>query len=370
MIIRFLDKNDIVQHDMITSQAFSYSCDIHDKESALPCEKVLGAFADDNRTLFADMEINERECYFGSSLLSCAAVGGVAAKPEFRGRGAVKSLFAYLDTLDYDISILYPFSESYYRKLGFETTSQAVSLTVPFSELSGIKRNSEVTLFEGENADELLDIYNRCAEKHNLCFRRTNLNDFSSEPYKSQEFTYIWRKNSFVRFNVDREKSLIIVKEIYFDSCDSLLGILGFLRNYEGNQNAVSFEKLPIDSPIFNFISNIHKCDIKVSNMGSVKILNIKSVLSKIDFPDYIKGFSIRVDDCGYKVSVDNCKACVEETECECDAEMNIAYASKLILCGFNKKDIEYMPDVKINNYNSDFLDAFPLKNVFFTDGF
>lgn len=370
MIIRFLDTKDVVQHDMITSQAFSYSCDIHDKESVLPSEKVLGAFDDDNKTLFADMEIIDRECFFGSSVLSCAAVGGVAAKPEFRGRGAVKALFAYLDKMDYDISILYPFSEGYYRKLGFETAAQSLELTVPFSELSGIGRNSEVNLFEGKNADELLEIYNRCAAKYNLCFRRDNLNEFSAEPYLSQVFTYIWRKNSFARFDVDRENSLINVKEIYYDSCESLLGILGFFRNYEGNQKQIRFEKLPVDSPVLNFISDFHKCNAKLGNMGSVKIINVPSVLMEAEYPHYCRGFSIKIDDSAYSVSIDSGKADVKETYGKCDVEMDIASASKLILCGFSNKDIEFMPNVKINNPDSDFFIAFPPKGAFFTDGF
>ncbi len=370
MIIRFLDKKDIVQHDMITSQAFSYSCNIHDEESVLPCEKVLGAFDDDNRALFADMEINDRRCFFGSGVLSCAAVGGVAAKPEFRGRGAVKALFEHLDTLNYDISILYPFSESYYRKLGYETTAKTVEMTVPFSELSEIKRNSEAKLFEGRNSEKLLEIYNRCAKKFNLCFMRENLNEFPSDPYLSQVFTYIWHENSFAKFEVDRENSLVTVKEIYYDSCESLLGILGFLKNFEGNQRAVRFEKIPIDSPIFNFIRNEHNCEIKIHNCGSVKILNLRSVLSVCEYPENIKEFSIKVDDEALKVAVYGGEVKIEETKEKCDIEMNIASASRLILCGFNKKDVEYMTNVKINNPNSDFFRAFPSNGAFFTDCF
>lgn len=370
MIIRFLEKNDIVQHDMVTSQAFSYSCDIHDKKSALPCEKVLGAFDDDNETLFADMEIHEKECFFGNAFLSCAAIGGVAAKPEFRGRGAVKALFARLDEMDYDIAILYPFSEAYYRKLGFDSVSRSVEVTVPFLEFSGIKRNGDAVLYDGKNPGEMLEIYNRCAEKFNLCFKRDNTDEFSDEPYLSQTFTYIYRSNSFASFTVDRGNSIISVKEIFYDSRESLIGILGFLRNYEGNQSNVKFEKLPIDSPILNFISDIHKCDIRIHNGGSAKILNLRSVLNACKYPEKCRGFSIRVDNEALRVSVSGGKKTVEETDGICDVETDIATASKLILGGFSRKDIEYMPNVKINDHDSDFLDSFPPRGAFFTDCF
>ncbi|MBR6940240.1 MAG: GNAT family N-acetyltransferase, partial [Clostridia bacterium] len=120
MIIRYLTQDDITEHDKISSQAFSYSCEIGDPDSVLPCEKVLGAFDDDNKTLFADFEIHEKKCYYDGGLLNCAAIGGVAAKPEHRGKGAVRELFERLFSEEnYDISILYPFSEEYYRKLGY-----------------------------------------------------------------------------------------------------------------------------------------------------------------------------------------------------------------------------------------------------------
>ena len=93
MIIRLLTQKDVAEHDKITSQAFSYACEIGDPDSVLPCEKVLGAFDDDNRTLFADLELQERTCNYDGGFLTCAAVGGVAAKPEHRGKGAVKALF-------------------------------------------------------------------------------------------------------------------------------------------------------------------------------------------------------------------------------------------------------------------------------------
>ena len=45
----------------------------------------------------------------------------------------------------YDISILYPFSEPYYRKLGYERVGRRVSASVPFSALAGIERNTGAT---------------------------------------------------------------------------------------------------------------------------------------------------------------------------------------------------------------------------------
>ena len=237
MIIRFLTKDDVAEHEKVASQAFVFSTDIHDPEAELPCEKVLGAFDDDNKTLFADLELYERRCHYDGGFLTCAAIGGVAAKPEHRGKGAVKALFhTVFSENKYDISILYPFSEPYYRKLGYERVGNSVSATVPFTALAGIERNQDATLYEGNDTEQLLAIYNRCAAGYNLCFVRDTAEMFPDQPYLTKTYTYIWKNNAFATFSVDRGKSTVFVKEIYFDSCESMLGIVGFLRNYEINQ--------------------------------------------------------------------------------------------------------------------------------------
>ena len=132
MKIRFLTQDDVAEHNKVSSQAFVYACEVDDPNSALPCPKVLGAFDDDGKTLLADFELQERVCHYDGGLLTCAAIGGVAAKPEHRGKGAVTALFHHLfRERPYDISILYPFSEPYYRRLGYERVGCSVSVTVP-----------------------------------------------------------------------------------------------------------------------------------------------------------------------------------------------------------------------------------------------
>ena len=216
MIIRFLSREDVTEHNKITSQAFSYSCDIEDTDSALPCEKVLGAFDDDNKTLFADFELIEKKCNYDGGILTCAAIGGVAAKPEHRGKGAVTELFRHLfNETEYDISILYPFSEEYYRRLGYERAGFTVGAGIPFTELSGIKRNNSAVLYEGKNKDWLLEIYNKCARNYNLCFVRESWEFFSDKPYFSQKYTYVIENGAYATIEIDRAKSTVFVNEIY-----------------------------------------------------------------------------------------------------------------------------------------------------------
>ena len=368
MIIRFLTQDDVPEHNKVSSQAFVYSCDIRDPDSVLPCEKVLGAFDDDDKTLLADLELYEKACHYDGSLLRCAAVGGVAAKPEHRGKGAVKALFSTLFSENkYDISILYPFSEAYYRKLGYERTGNALSVTAPFAGLSKIKRDQDAVLYEGQDPERLLETYNRCAKRYNLCFVRDTAEAFSSDPYLSQSYTYVWKNRSYATFSVDRAKSTVFVKELYYDSCESMLGIVGFLRSFEANQKNVCFQNLPENTPLLRYIEDMRKCEIAVHSVGSARLLAPERVLRAHRYPPGEGSFTVGIGSDVYRVTYSADGVRVDKNGPYApDAVMDICRASELLLCGFT--DETQIPDLVIKNPASDLFRAFPPKTTFFSD--
>ena len=370
MIIRYLTPNDVPQHDRVASQAFVFSCEIGDPASVLPCEKVLGAFADDNETLLADLEVHERKCHYDGGLLRCAAIGGVAAKPEHRGKGAVKALFDRLFREElYDISILYPFSEAYYRKLGYERAGFALSASIPFSGLTRFGRNSDVTLYEGKDTARLLDIYNRCARRYNLSFVRETTECFSDKPYLSQTYTYIRKNNAAATISVDREKSTVFVKELWYDSCESMCGILGFLRNFEANQKTVCFQNLPANTPLLHFVQDLKGCEITLHPTGAARVFNVENVLRAHQYPPQPGTFTIRIGSDVYRVSyADKNVEVIKDSRLLPEVILEIGAASQILLCGI--ADAAYAPGLEIRDPDTAFFRAFPPKTTFFTDNF
>ncbi len=368
MKIRFLTQDDVAEHNKISSQAFVYACEVNDPASVLPCPKVLGAFDDDDQTLLADFELQERTCYYDGGLLTCAAIGGVAAKPEHRGKGAVTALFQHLfREKQYDISILYPFSEPYYRKLCYERAGCSVSVTVPFSGLSHIPRNQDAALYEGADAAGLLAAYNRCAERYNLCFVRETAEAFSANPYASQCFTYLWKNRALAAFSVDRGKSTVFVKELYFDSCESMRGILGFLRNFEANQKYVCFENLPADTPLLRYVQDMKQCDVRLHPVGAVRILNVEAVLKAHRYPPKDGVFTIAIENETYRVAHTAKGVSVEkDARFTPEVSMDVGWASQALLCGLT--DADYCPGLTVHDPASDFFLSFPPKTTFFSD--
>ncbi|MCQ2462970.1 MAG: GNAT family N-acetyltransferase, partial [Clostridia bacterium] len=301
MEIRRLTAEDYVQHNKVASQSFIYECNIYeDKE--LPGEIMLGAFQ--NGVLTADMEIYNRLCNFDGGFLSCAAVGGVASKPEYRSMGAVRRLFSDLfagNNLNFkpEISILYPFSEGYYRKFGYGSAGYSVSLTVPFTELSEMPKNTDVVLFEGKDENMLLSLYNKAALKNSLSFVRGDCRDFSAQPYAKAEYTYIHKDelgvyDAYATYTVDRKTGRVCVKELNFTGREGLRGILGFLRCYEGNQSEIMFCALPGDSPVFTCLKGAVHYSCSRSSVGAVRILDAFSVLKKKKYPSGSGGFTLK----------------------------------------------------------------------------
>lgn len=385
MILRKLTDEDSCEHNKVFSQAYAFSCDINSNAS-LTDKQVIGAF--DGKNLMADMQITDAKNYFGDNILSCAGVGGVASKPEYRNKGAVRSLFNALFDGEllgkkYDISILYPFSEAYYRKFGYEIMSKSLELTVPFKELNTVPKNADVELFEGNSTDKLCLLYNTAASKFNLAFKRDGACGFSDMPYQSARYTYMWKNSdgevrSLASFSVDRPGKTVYVHEIYYLDRESLSGILGFLRCYEGNQETIVFKKLPLNTPVLNFISNEKPIVQKGFNMGCAKIIDVQSVLNKKKYPLGRGSFTVEIaadsveeNNAVFKVEYENGSGEASRVKAEPDVILKPTAAAKVILSGIaDREALEYLGGAKIINNNNAFFDAFKVQNTFFCDEF
>lgn len=385
MIIRKLTDADSREHNKVASQAYAFGCDINSNAN-LTDSQVIGAF--DGDRLMADMCITDAENYFEGNVLSCAGVGGVASKPEYRNRGAVRKLFEALfdgELLDkhYDISILYPFSEAYYRKFGYEIMSRSLELTVPFKEFSQIPKNSDVELFDESNIDKLCKLYNKSASKLNLAFRRNGNCRFSANPYRDARYTYMWKNSdgearSLATYSVDRPNRKINVDEIYYLDREALEGIIGFLKCYEGNQETVIFKKLPVNTPVLNLIDNEKQITQKSFNMGCARIIDVESVLNKKRYPDehghfniQIIGDSIEANNAVFSVEYENGKTEVNRTNSNADFILEPTAAAKIILSGIDGiNGFEYIRKAEMINFNKDFFKAFNIRNTFFCDQF
>lgn len=388
MIIRLLTQEDIKEHIKVSSSAFIWPVDWEKESIDTPKNDILGAFCDDNKTLMADLEIYEFENIYCGKYLKSNGIGGVASMPEFRRKGAVRELFKHLFSISnekgWTISTLYPFSNYYYRQFGYDMVMRNVSLSVAFSNLSHFERCCDVKLYTDDNLDDLLSVYQTYANKFNMMFKRIDDSRFYTKAFEKNEYTYLWydsngKCGSYVSYQVNRPANSLDVKEIIYTSKESLLGILGFLRTYDGNLKNINFQHLPETSPIPDLIGEYNAIDCRLSHGAASRILDLEAVLQSNTYPYSAGSFSLLSKDtitsnAGiFKVEYEKGKALITRMKKgEYDIALTPAAASRIILSGegYDYYRASFINGVEIKTKATDFFKAFPKREVDLHDGF
>lgn len=384
MYVRRLTDSDALAQEGVASSAFIYTFDPAEVEK-LSTEYMLGAFNDEG-VLMADLEVYDFKNHFGNGILSCAAVGGVATKPEYRRGGSVRAMFNYLfedaPKQGWDISILYPFSEEYYQKFGYSAISDKMYMEADFRCLESIPRCMGAVLYDGSQSEILYDLYNRIAKKYSLAFFRNSDKYFNTDYRKDLKFTYLWKNDkgefkAYVNCEFNRSESKVIVNEIGFLDKEAMLGILGFLRTFDGNYKTIAFMNVPVNTPIYLNMINPTLVVRKISNNGAVRVFNLMKVLELNIYPSAPGSFVFEsTDDVTkgvYSVTYGGGEVKVSRTDSgNADVVLDSIAISRYIIGGISGgfEALSYDSHIKVINENEDFLRAFPKRNTFFTDGY
>lgn len=385
MFIRKLDKDDFQQFSEVSASAYIYDIDETTFEENVD---IFGAFINDGETLISQMECGFRQNFYCGDKISCAAVGGVASKPEYRRMGGVRAIFDRVFEHAVDkgacVSILYPFSIEYYRKFGYETILRTLNAECSFKAFENIERFNEVTLAMEEHKDIIKNIYADIARDYNMMFCRDNCESFCFTPYKSCIYTYFINRDDakgYVTLTLDRRARTVSISEILFSNKTALLNLLGFVKVFDGNYDTVIFEKIPVTSPVFEAIKDENRLVKRTySYQGQGRILDFEKVLKSTVYPMQKGSFSVKLTDGQiaknngiFTVSYENGVCTVEkDITTQYDLAMDIPAASRIILGreGLNAEEISYINNVDVKTDCNDFLRAFPKKKTLFNDVF
>ena len=386
MITRKLNKEtDFNQFAEVSASAY-----IHPASETTFCDEndIFGTFIDDGKTLISQIESTYRNRWYGNIILPCAMVGGVASKPEYRRMGGVRETFnlVFQDAIEKGalISILFPFSTSYYRKFGYDVIANYYEADCAFSVFKSIERYPDLTLLKESNKDEFFEAYTEICLKYNLMLERKDFYGFSLTPYENSQFTYFINdaaSKGYVTFTLNRPQRVVDVAEISYTDKNALLKLLGFLRVYDGNFDTVHFKKLPTDSVIpyvLDYDNRVFKRAMFTDGAG--RVLNVKKFLEAIPYPAEDGKFTIKIIDkqiemnnAVFTVTYKNQKGVVEVANGDdyCLA-LDIAQFSRIVLGreGLSPEAVAYLPDVETNGNPADLLKAFPRATVQFFDDF
>ena len=157
MTLRRLTDGDVLASRRLSRLAFGGNRDI---STDPPKGDVLGYGSfDDAGDLEAKVVALDYQQWWGGRAVPMVGVGGVASRPDARGRGLVRDLMGLMAAeATAPISVLYPTSTGIYRRLGWEVVGTLDTTPVPPLALAG-RRRTDVRRATADDLPAIQDLY-------------------------------------------------------------------------------------------------------------------------------------------------------------------------------------------------------------------
>jgi Predicted acetyltransferase involved in intracellular survival and related acetyltransferases len=320
---------------------------------------------------------------FGNGYIKAFTAGGVGTPVEHRRGGNVKKMFYEMLKKGKEcgaaVSLLHPFSFSYYRMFGYEKVSDHLILCFPTRLLDFIPRRCSLQKLEHESQlAHLCDIYNKFSQGRNLMIARYNPNFYS---LKNQTYIYYENGNpsAYITYSTQNRfivnhmgESLLTVEEIAFTSPSGLREILSFLRMFEGEMDEIEISNCAMIPEIDLLLRHYMHTSYTVVPDIMARVLNIPAVLSAQEYPRENGEFTVHVDDIfdiemgTYSVKYGGGKCEVKQLEFDAEADLSLSMQAFTRLIygydGIDEKTAAYIDGAVIYRNCSDFFRAFPKK--------
>lgn len=212
-----------------------------------------GAFTEEG-TLIARIINNKYQFFVDGQPVCTGGIGAVSTLPEYREKGAIRAIFRELLKESYRsgevISALYPFSQAFYRKQGYEVVTFQNDYTLKPALLTGYKFDGAVRRWNpGEPVDEYLKIYREFAANYNLAAVRDEeimLEHMKVEKlYRERKFSYLFSRNGeniayLIFTDIRNEPAAILhVEESAWVNRDGFYAIMAFLGRFDSDYGSI-----------------------------------------------------------------------------------------------------------------------------------
>jgi len=377
MIIRKLKPEEKYKCTALMGTAFNFSIDIEQLKKELLDEDSYGAFGDDNETLMAQVVAKDYSAYVYGNEFGALGIAGVSTYPQYRRNGCIreimKHLFEQSSANGWVLSYLYPFSFDYYRQFGYERAFQQKSVRLPLKSLSRFPRYSDAVLYDSkELLPDLVEAYSKFAKTKNGMLTRTDYREWSSDPYKTLNYTYLFYDNNkiadgYINFRIN--SNTMVVNELAYGSRSTLQNIFGFLRMYEGQYTEVLINNVDIFSDIESYIGEFRGVSYGIYDGPMVRIIDVYKYLALVLKPFGEQSINIKINDnyiqqnnMTFKViSYDNKIDIVttnepHDVECDISVFSTIATGSAMI----NINNYLYFEGIDIKDKSTIFFNMFP----------
>ena len=232
---------------------------------------------------------------FDGNSVKMAGIGGVSTLPQYRRKGAIRSIF---DTLLKDIykegfvfSYLYPFSTAYYKKFGYEKACDRVKYTIKTMALPQSEKSDECFLLTKDTYSKGIEIIKKAYDANVSNFNGMTYpgdDTFSwakkEDPYEHTLYTYVYEeKNSygFITYELKKEGELFVnVLRLMYKGEEALKALLSIVRSF-GSDYTKTVVTMPKGDSIERLIEEWSFGNIKreIIPHGMVRVVNAKEAL-------------------------------------------------------------------------------------------
>jgi predicted acetyltransferase len=290
-MIRKLTEHEIAQHLELTQAAFSVTfteSQLEEKRNKTVPDQLWGFFLE-NR-LAAQLAILPLRIYIQGVPFTMGGIAQVASYPELRRQGMVSKLIVKaLEAMRQDgqsVSMLNPFSYSFYRKYGWEYFSEVKTYNL---EMSGVPRFRECkgyVLRKKPEDWELIDaLYERFAVLYNGMLIRSREHWFESVfPRKLGTLAVYYTEDhipaGYLLYSV--KDSFMKIQEFVYTGEDSRGGLWQFIANHDSKVKHLSFQA-PMDDPFAYTLSEPGMTQ-EIHPNFMLRIVDVGSFLAQFQF--------------------------------------------------------------------------------------
>lgn len=356
---------------------------IHQNDSYI--KNVGYRICNDDGVEMAHAGITTRMTGYAGSRIPTMTVGGVGTAPQYRRQGAVRALLEKLMPAAREngwyVSLLHPFSFSFYRKFGYERVSDTVIADMTMGALDFLPRYADlIPLDEAAHPEDIVTLFAAFGKNRNLTFDRISPDQFR----RDRCTTYLYYNpagvcTGYVITEVEKHydginrmiSDNLHVREIVYLDREALLCLLSFLRMYEGELKTVRFHDIGMTPEVDLCLK--HFMDTRYDTHPDImaRILDTEAMLRANAYPAARGVFTLRVEDTlpdvrgAFRVEYENGTCAVERLDTDlakADLTVGPTALAKLLYGtdAFDAALASYLDGVTMENDAHDFFRAFP----------
>ncbi|WLD95033.1 enhanced intracellular survival protein Eis [Alkalihalobacillus sp. AL-G] len=296
MEIRTIKENEFDDFIKMGEFAFQYELSEVEKQKRKKFMdlKMCWAIFDDGK-MVSKLTIHPMEIWMGEKVFSMGGIAGVATWPEHRRKGFVQTLMRksleVMKENNQTVSMLYPFSFSFYRKYGWEMTHSIKHYEITPQQIG--KRNPSINGIVSRidhDSDRLDRIYNRFAKRYSGTLKRTKEWWQYSILDNSNDVVAVYQNSAkedrgYMIYNVKKE-TMTIDEMVALDG-EAKTELLQFIGNHDSMVNKIRLQVPENDDLAFDLSDPKIKQEIKSFFMS--RIVDIEAFLKEYPYQSEFK---------------------------------------------------------------------------------